>query len=92
MITTQFRLFETRAVDYILKPLRRERVLKAVEHLRDRSAEAQGQALRRILKHVPIPMKIAAHKGRKTSWFRLAKYFGLRLRIVLFFSTQPRTG
>ena len=57
--------FETHAVDYVLKPLRRERVLKAVEHLRDRSAEAQAQALRRILKHGPIPMKIAAHKGRK---------------------------
>ena len=84
--------FETHAVDYVLKPLRRERVLKAVEHLRDRSVEAQAQALRRILKHVPAAMKIAAHKGRKIVLVppREVLWIAAEDRLVFLYTAQER--
>jgi len=84
--------FEKHAVDYVLKPLRRERVLKAVEHLQDRSAEAQARALQKVLQHFPAPMKIAARKGRKVVLLspREVLWIGAEDRLVFLHTPQER--
>jgi DNA-binding LytR/AlgR family response regulator len=84
--------FEKHAVDYVLKPLRRQRVLRAVEHLRDRSAEAQARALQKVLQHFPAPMKIAARIGRKVVLLspREVLWIGAEDRLVFLYTAQER--
>lgn len=82
--------FETHAVDYILKPLRRDRVLKAVEHLRERSAESDAENLRRVLQRFSVPMKIAANRGRKIVLLSLREvlWIGAEDRLVFLHTEQ----
>jgi DNA-binding LytR/AlgR family response regulator len=84
--------FEKHAVDYVLKPLRRERVLKAVEHLRDRSAEAQARELQKVLQHFPASVKIAARKGRKVALLspRDVLWIAAEDRLVFLYTAQER--
>jgi len=57
--------FEEQAIDYLLKPLRRERVERAVARLLDRSRDRTSDSLRNVLERFPVVMKIAGRRGRK---------------------------
>jgi len=57
--------FDAHAVDYVLKPLRRERVAKAVEHVRARIGSAPPSSLKKVMQQFPVVTKIAGRRGRK---------------------------
>jgi len=84
--------FEAHAVDYILKPLRRERVVRAVEHLQARSAALAPATLRKVLEQFPMAMKIAGQRGRKIVLIapREVVWIGTEDRLVFLYTAQER--
>jgi DNA-binding LytR/AlgR family response regulator len=55
--------FEAQAIDYILKPLRRERVARAVERLLSRGQSPDS--LKSVMRQVPAIAKIVGKRGRR---------------------------
>ena len=86
------RAFEAHAVDYILKPLRRERVAKAVEHLCARSRSMAPAALRSVLQRFPAAMRIAGRRGRKICLLspREVVWIGVEDRLVFLYTALER--
>ncbi len=84
--------FEAHAVDYILKPLRRERVAKAVQQLRARSPSVAPDGLRSVLRQLPAVTKIAARRGRKICLLspREVLWIGVDDRLVFLYTAQER--
>jgi len=86
------RAFEAHAVDYLLKPLRRERVGKAVEQLHSRLGSSPPHSLRDMLQHFPGAMKIAGRRGRKICLLspREVIWIGVEDRLVFLYTVQGR--
>ncbi|MGB6941645.1 MAG: LytTR family DNA-binding domain-containing protein [Bryobacteraceae bacterium] len=84
--------FEAHAVDYILKPLRRERVARAVQQLRARSPSVAPDGLRSVLRQFPAVTKIAARRGRKICLLspREVLWIGVDDRLVFLYTAQER--
>lgn len=84
--------FEAHAVDYILKPLRRERVARAVQQLRARSPSVAPDGLRSVLRQLPAVTKIAARRGRKICLLspREVLWIGVDDRLVFLYTAQER--
>jgi two-component system LytT family response regulator len=84
--------FEAHAVDYILKPLRRERVAKAIEHLRAGLASTFSVSLRNVLQQFPVAMKIAGRRGKKICLLspREVVWIGIEDRLVFLHTAQDR--
>jgi len=84
--------FEAHAVDYILKPLRRERVAKAVEQLRARLRSAPRDSLRDVLQQFPVAMKIAGRRGKRICLLspREVVWIGIEDRLVFLYTAHER--
>ena len=84
--------FEANAIDYILKPLRRERVAKAVERLGAHLRSAPPDALGNVLRQFPGVMKIAGRRGKKICLLspRDVVWIGIEDRLVFLHTAQER--
>lgn len=84
--------FEAHAVDYILKPLRRQRVAKAVEQVRVRLKNGSSDSLQGVLRQFPVAMKIAGRRGRKICLLSPADvlWIGVDDRLVFLYTAQER--
>jgi DNA-binding LytR/AlgR family response regulator len=84
--------FEAHAVDYILKPLRRERVAKAVERLRAGLGSSPSVSLRNVLQQFPVAMKIAGRRGKKICLLSPCEvvWIGIEDRLVFLHTAQDR--
>jgi len=82
--------FETHAVDYVLKPLRRERVLAALQRLQ--SGSVTVHAVQSLLKHVPATIKIAGRRGNRIVLLAPAEvvWIGVEDRLVFLHTAQER--
>ena len=84
------RAFEVHAVDYLLKPLRRDRVLATVQRIQSHSISKQ--ALQSLLKHVPGTIKIAGRRGNKVVLCAPAEviWIGVEDRLVFLHTALER--
>lgn len=84
--------FESNAVDYILKPLRRDRVLKAVERLKSRTKPTATAGLQNVLRQFPGAMKLAGRRGRRIVLIAPGEviWIGVEDRLVFLHSREGR--